>query len=303
MRTPMFKYVMGLFGQPIEFHGLFRSWRMVLPLLFLLFFLPLNPIHASLMLAPTRVVFEKNQRAAQIDLVNQSSETETYRIKLVNRRMDEAGGFSAIETPLPGEQFADAMLRYSPRQVVLGPGASQVVRIMVRKPADLAPGEYRSHLLFERVADAAPEPVPSKLTPMPQNATSEGEVELKLTALIGASIPIIIRHGETSATVTLSNLKLEPSGEKGPGALSFELHRNGNRSVYGDLLVNFTPHSGGAEQTVARVNGIAVYTPNLLRRGKIELKPPFVANGRGLHIIYQESLEKGGKPLAEATFP
>lgn len=252
---------------------------------------------ADLMLTPTRVVLEKNQRAAQVDLINNSSETMVYRLKLVNRRMSETGELSLADTPEAGEQFADGLLRYSPRQVVLAPGASQVVRIMARKPADLAPGEYRSHLLFERVADSAPAPAEPLSKPMPE---AEG-IEIKLTPLIGVSIPVIVRHGQTSAAATFAGLKLERPDGNGPALLSFELHRSGNRSIYGDLLVRFTPDQG-REQQAARVNGIAVYTPNPLRRGKIELAPPFDAAKTGtLRLVYRERAELGGKLLAEAS--
>lgn len=36
----------------------------------LLVFLPLRPALADLMVAPTRIVFDKNQRTAQLDLIN-----------------------------------------------------------------------------------------------------------------------------------------------------------------------------------------------------------------------------------------
>ena len=67
--------------------------------------------HADLMLFPTRVVFDKELRSAQVELVNQGSKPETYRISLVNRRMGESGEFMAITEAGPGEQFADEMGR------------------------------------------------------------------------------------------------------------------------------------------------------------------------------------------------
>jgi len=42
---------------------------------------------ADLMLFPTRIVFEKSQRAAQLELINQGRTPETYRLSLVNRRI------------------------------------------------------------------------------------------------------------------------------------------------------------------------------------------------------------------------
>jgi P pilus assembly chaperone PapD len=253
--------------------------------------LSLHATAADLMLHPTRIVFDKNQRAAQVEMVNNGSSTLTYRISLVNRRMNETGEFSDAHPPLPGEQFADAMLRHSPRQVVLAPGASQTVRIQLRKPAELATGEYRSHLTFAQVSDAAPSP---------SGGAGDG-LEIKLTPLIGASIPVIVRHGPTAANATLTQLKLERDGANQATVLSFEMRRDGNRSLYGDLVVAHTP-DGGSERVLARANGVAVYAPNPLRRVRIAL-PAAAQAGGTLRVVYQERPEDGGKPLAEARLP
>lgn len=248
---------------------------------------------ADLMLHPTRLVFEKNQRAAQLDLINNGQETATYRISLVNRRMSETGEFSGVDTPAPNEQFADGMLRYSPRQVTLAPGAGQVVRVMLRKPAGLAPGEYRSHLMFERVPKA-------RAQTSIEDRSSDSELEIKLTPLIGVSIPLIIRHGETSAVATISNVELQHPADGQPAMVVFELRRSGNRSIYGDLAVTFTPDNG-AEQRVAGAGGVAVYTPNPLRRIKMQLQSGIAPAHGTLRIVYRGRPEEGGKVLAEAV--
>ncbi len=256
------------------------------------------PAAADLMLFPTRVVFDKNQRAAQVELINTGQETATYRIHLVNRRMSETGDFSPVDNPLPGEQFADAMLRYSPRQVTLAPGRGQTVRIMLRKPANLAAGEYRSHLQFDRVPDA------SGASSIQEQAAKPGpgEVGVQLKALVGVSIPVIVRQGETQATVALTGLEvLKPAAAAAP-AMAAVLQRSGNRSVYGDLTATFTPQ-GGAPVEVGKAGGVAVYTPNPSRRIRMELKPPagtVLAQGT-LRMIYRERAEAGGHVLAETA--
>ena len=252
---------------------------------------------ADLTLFPTRIVLEKNQRAAQVELMNNGTAPETYRINLVNRRMGETGEFIAIEAPGAGELFADPLLRYSPRQVTVQPGSSQTVRILLRKPADLAPGEYRSHLQFDRVADSAGA---SSI----EQAGKPGDkaIGVVITALVGASIPVIVRHGDTQASATLSDLALLPAtGEAGP-ALSFQINRSGNRSVYGDLSVSFTP-KGGKPVDLAKVGALAVYAPNALRRARMPLTmPPGTALAGGtLNLSYRERAEAGGKMMAEAS--
>jgi P pilus assembly chaperone PapD len=250
---------------------------------------------ADLLVYPTRLVFEGNERAAQLDLHNNGKDTATYRISIVNRRMTETGSIVDAPQAGPGELFAEPMLRFSPRQVVLAPGATQTVRLSVRRPAGLADGEYRSHLHFEPVAETGGRQNLETLA-------KPGELGVQLQMLVGVSIPVIVRHGATSAKVTLSELALaKGTGERAP-ALAFVLHRTGNRSVHGDLGATFTPH-GGSEQAVGKAAGVAVYTPNPLRRGRLELQVPAgLALARGtLRLTYRERPEAGGRLLAEAV--
>lgn len=253
------------------------------------------PASAQLMVHPTRIVLEQNQRSAQLEIINNSDEPGIYRISLVNRRMDEDGRFSAVDTPLAGEQFADGMLRYSPRRVALAPGASQLVRLMVRRPADLATGEYRSHLLFDKQPDPAARPAPA--TP-----AASGAIGVSLTALVGVSIPVIVRQGATSATVSLGNLALSSGSAGRPAVLSLDMQRAGNQSVHGDLTVSFAPVRG-APQVIGRAGGVAVYASNMLRRVKLKLDLPaglMLANGT-LSVTYREPAERGARLLAEAS--
>ncbi|MDI4631615.1 molecular chaperone [Pelomonas sp. V22] len=253
---------------------------------------------ADLVLFPTRVVFEGRQGAAQIELMNQGKSPETYRLNMVNRRMGENGEFIAIETPGPGEQFADALVRFSPRQVTIAPGGSQVVRLQLRKPADLAPGEYRSHLQIDRVAEASGS---SSVESVAQRGAKEMGVVIQ--ALVGASIPVIVRHGELQATVGLSELSLIPPSAANPGGmLALKMSREGNRSVYGDLLVTLTT-AAGVTLEVAKAGGVAVYAPNAVRRARLPLQLPAGTPmpGGTLKLTYRERPEAGGKLLAEAS--
>jgi P pilus assembly chaperone PapD len=251
------------------------------------------PAMAGLMLHPTRLVFDKNQRATQVELINNGSESATYRISLVNRRMSEDGDFAAITAPGPGEQFADSMLVFSPRQITLAPGATQTVRVMVRRPAGLAGGEFRSHLLFEKQPE--PGPAGSAAGQEPQ------QIGILLNVLVGASIPVIVREGETGATAALSHLALQRSADGRP-AIALQIDRTGTRSVYGDLEATFTP-TGGGQTVVARAGGISVYTPNPMRRALLPMTAPdgtVLAHGT-LHVTYRERPDAGGKLLAEST--
>jgi hypothetical protein len=256
---------------------------------------PFLPARAELMLHPTRIVFDKNTRATQIELINNGSTPASYRISLVNRRMTEAGQFEAAESEQDGERFADAMLRYSPRQVTLQPGTAQTVRVMLRKPADLAEGEYRSHLQFDKLPEA------EGSASIENQATSGTQIGVVLYALVGAAVPVIVRHGASSASVKLAGLTLGKD-EARHAQLALQFEREGNSSVYGDVSVTFTPKNG-KPQSLAQVKGIAVYTPNRIRKTMLPLQVPdgVALAGGTLDVSYRDRPEAGGKLLAQAS--
>ena len=264
----------------------------------LLLLLICGAAQADLMLFPTRIVFDAKQRAAQVELMNSGSKPETYRLHMVNRRMGPNGEFIAIETPGAGEQFADAMLVFSPHQVTIPPGGSQVVRILLRRPAELAEGEYRSHLQFDRVADAEGS---ASVEQMARN--NPQQVGVVIQALIGASIPVIVRQGQPRSQVKLSQLTLVPSGQgKSGGALSLAIEREGKASAFGDLAVSFTT-AAGVTMELARANGLAVYVPNPSRNVLLPLTLPGgePLPAGTLRVTFRERPEAGAKLLADAA--
>lgn len=260
------------------------------------------PASADLMINPTRVVFDKDHRSASIDLINDGTQPASYRVNLVNRRMGEDGQFMRVEKADAVEQFADNMVVFSPRQFTIAPGGSQVVRVALRKPANLAAGEYRSHLSFDRLPD------PDQATNIENinKPSSNQQIGISITALLGVSIPVIVREGGLDATVNISNLELKkPAAVNQPPVLALQLNRSGNRSTYGDIVVDFKPQGAANATVVGRVGGMAVYVPNALRRATVNLQVPNgVTLGQGTLVVrYQERADEGGKVLAEASLP
>ncbi len=270
--------------------GLHRVWWLVAVAAFIWTAPPLAYAGSpELMITPTRVVFEGRQRSAKVTLVNKGTQTVVFRVSLVNRRMTEDGLFEVVVEPQSDEKFADKMIRYAPRQVVLAPGRAQAVRLLVRKPRSLPPGEYRSHLMFRAVPPAsAGRSVEDLVVP-------DGKFQIQLTVLFGITIPVIVRQGDLRADVGISDLEVEPGTAKDQGpVVSFRLTREGTRSVYGDIEVTHLS-ANGASQVVGVVRGIAVYTPNRTRMVRLPLQPP--AEGgpplRRLRITYRGAPKEG----------
>ncbi len=238
----------------------------------------------QLMVAPTRIVFDERDRSATVNLINTGDETTTYRIDFLNKRMTDNGDFQDIETPLPDEHFSDGMIHFSPREVVLPPGKSQTIRLMLRKPADLQVGEYRSHMHFKALPPESAKSI--------ETLTSDNNLTIQLTPVIGVTIPVIVRQGKTEAQLTLDNLGFEPNlTPDEPAVMSMTMHRQGNRSVYGDITVYFKPDKGD-ELVVVKARGVAVYSSNPLRHLRLALQPP-----AGLQLkngVLRVSFEEGG---------
>lgn len=246
----------------------------------------------DLVVAPTRVVFEGRTRSAQLGLVNKGSATATYRISVVNMRMEQNGNMVEIAQPEEGQNFADRLFRYSPRQVSLAPGASQAIRILLRKPKDLAPGEYRSHLMMRAVPDVESQSVEAPAT----------GAAVRLIPVFGIAIPVIVRHGDLKQSVTISDMQFLPAAQQGDlPRIRFNLDRSGDRSAFGDLTA--TLKAGGKDVVVARVMRLAVYTPNDSRTVEMTLRVPdgVTLSGNQLHVAYRTIADEGAELMAEAT--
>ncbi|HPF64808.1 fimbria/pilus periplasmic chaperone [Lentimicrobium sp.] len=215
----------------------------------------------DLLITPRRVVFEGSKQSQELTLANTGRDTARYNVSFVQYRMNENGSFEQIEEPDSGQYFADKYLRFFPRSVTLAPGESQVVRMQFRRMPDMEPVEYRSHVYFRAV------PKETALGEEPQqDSTSIG---IRLIPIFGITIPVIIRPAELSATTELREIILDTKSDTIP-YLSVTFHRSGDKSVYGDLTVSWIPDKGPAVE-VGIVRGIAVYTPNKVRRFRMQL--------------------------------
>lgn len=252
------------------------------------------PAHAqaNVTIAPTRLVFEDRDRSAELVLLNRGDQPITYRISLIAMHMSDDGRLQTVEEAVDGQLLAHDLLRFAPRQVRLEPGVAQRVRVMVRKPADLPEGEYRSHLLFQAVPDAPAEP---------DDGIEAGQLALRLNIISGLSIATIVRHGNLSARMSIDDLELVEADDREEAShITFQLRRDGDRSVYGDIAATFVPNESEEPVVVGQHRGAAVYTPNSTRDVQMALTLPDdlpLRDGR-IIVTYHERSEDGGALLA-----
>ena len=221
--------------------------------LFLLIFTP-GLAQGDLMIMPKRIVFDGNQRSHEINLANTGSDTATYAISFLQYKMTEDGKFEEATEPEVGQRFASDFLRYYPRRVSLAPNEAQTVRVQLTRSGNLEQGEYRSHVYFRAVEEQT-------ALGIDEEQEADG-ISIQIKTVFGISIPVIIRHGESTTSLEIENLNLDLTKEV--PLLSMTLKRNGNMSVYGDLKVEHVLETGISTE-VGLVKGISVYTPNSLR--------------------------------------
>ena len=242
----------------------------------------------DLLVAPTRVILD-GSRGTEVVLNNIGSEPATYRISLEIKRMTAECGLDEIaeENVTAAERAALDMIAFSPRRVTLPPNQPQVVRVGVRLPEGTPPGEYRAHMLFRAVPDAAP------ATAEPKPA-GEG-VSIALTPIYGITIPVIVRVGDLGAEASIGEAWVS-AGADGP-AFNFDLSRSGNRSVYGDIEVT----RPGLAEPLLVARGIAVYPEVGARKVSLRVPGELAAKLKGpVRIRYAEDREIGGGTIDEA---
>lgn len=252
--------------------------------------------HAALTVTPTRAVFENNTRSMEIKLTNDSDKQTTYRISFKNLHMTEEGRFEEVDSDKTEGMYANKMVRFSPRQITLAAGASQSVRLLVRKPKGLTDGEYRSHLLFQEVPDAAGLDLNNILST--QQNDGVGAV---LVPISGITIPVIVRQGKLSAEAKLTDLGFKNGDKENPPIVEFNMHRSGNKSVHGDLEVTHFAPGISEGVVVGLAQGTSVLAPTSKREAAMQLDVPpgHKLKGGRLAVVYREAGDSKGV-LAEA---
>jgi hypothetical protein len=232
------------------------------------------------------LVFDGSERSQEINLANTGSDTAVYAISFVNYKMTEKGNFEQVEEPEDGQRFAEDFLRYFPRRVSLAPNEAQTIRVQLTRTGNLEQGEYRSHMYFRAVEEQ---------TALGAEETEESEgISINIKTVFGISIPIIIREGESTTKIDLSELSLNT--ERDNPKLSLVINRSGNMSVYGNLTATHIAPDG-TETEVGMVKGVSVYTPNNKRYFSFELRNAAEVDLTS-GVLKVSYAEEKGNPLA-----
>lgn len=255
-------------------------------------------------LYPRRVIIDGRQRIASVGIYNKTANEGDYEVTISNMVMAPTGQIFSLDSMPEGVtaerlKAADQMLRWSPRRVTLLGNEAQTVRIMARPPADLPPGEYRSHFSVVSI----PRDVEGGFSiddAVNGGTGSDQGIGVLIRPRFGISIPVIVRIGDTTLDVGLSKIALVRT-QQGP-MLGVTIDRSGTRSAYGDLIVTMR----GQAAPVAIARGIGVY-PEVDSRPYLvafnaDFDPALLVSGTALKVEYIDDDVSPGSTLASQEF-
>ena len=182
-----------------------------------LFVLVPSYAYADLTITPTRVVFEDGDRFSHVTLVNSTQRTNTYEIKWQYFKMREGGGaaYEAVEASVTDFDLAQHVV-YTPRRVTIAPSGKQKVRLALRRPAEVPPGEYRAHLTFSSVPDDLSD----------EDSKSE-KMSVGVRVNVGFSIPIVFQAGKSDVQANIDSVLLERNPDSGMLEAIIKVDRSG----------------------------------------------------------------------------
>lgn len=249
---------------------------------------------AQLSVVPTRVVFEGRDRGAQVNLLNMSNRTEMYRIGWIYYRMTESDGYQRLaERPDDMLDFSDVVV-YSPRQVTIPPNGRQSIRLSLRRPPNLPDGEYRAHLLFERL--------PHEGERSPASGGNAGGIGLHAIVTYGISIPVVIRQGAYNAAGEITGARFVPPMRAGDDPkLEIDVARLGHSSLFSRLQA-WHVRPDGQEVEIGRLINVNIF-PEIDRRSfQMSLNVPEVRGGAVKIALYSEE-RKSATPIHQLLIP
>lgn len=187
-----------------------------------------------LFVAPNRVTVAPNEEIAVVNVSNRSGEARRYDLAVVDQTMNSEGMTRRVDD-FP--YSAKRMLRFQPKRFTLQAGERQVIRIMARRPAELAAGDYHSHILFREVPLAIQDK--KTLENTGADATGDNKVQFEIRTLYGVAIPVVVQHGEIVSDIELLDASFVPAADGMPAHIAVDLKRTGNAEASGIVRVRF----------------------------------------------------------------
>lgn len=251
--------------------------------------------YADMLVSPTRVLMDNDNRSATLILRNPSSGSRSYRLTWEDKRATENGGYTMITE---GEEWpsASGMVRLSPRQITVGPGENQIVRFSFRPPADLPSGEYRSHVLLQVIPDIS-EPTATLDTEGPAD-----NVGIRVFMQMSFSIPVVVRNNTDAPQVSLESIKAVPVNDGKRLGLELTFNRAGDASSFGKISVEMQRDSDSPVELIGERGDFSIFQEVGKRKITVALRDARIPEGALVRVAYEGLNEYTGTLWAEKVF-
>ncbi len=245
---------------------------------------------AVLLLYPTEIVFEGNERSMEITLSNRGDQTGTYEMGWTHMTMTPEGGLVKHEGEVSWS--VQPFVRYSPRRVTLEPAQSQVIKIALRRGQDVPEGEYYAHFKVLTLRSEDP-------SGTDENA-DEPAAAFSITARSAVAIPVIWRNSRDRPSASIESVSIDNETNK----LSVHVRRHGLLSVRGFLhLLESAPD--GSRSSIAEPVLLVIYPSIDTRVTTIEPNDGVRVDSlpRGTNLYYSPDLTINDRSILFASYP
>lgn len=259
-------------------------------LVFIVLIVSANTINANLLISPTRINFDSKDRVHEVILINTTTKERTYRVGWSEKKAKAEGGYEELAENDNSVNRLSPYIRFSPRQVRLGPGEKQKIKIQIRKKSGMNELEYRSHLKFTAL--------PADDEQGPLNEDAEG-MRMKINTLVSYSIPVLYHPSKPSTAVSLLDYKLKKRRDD-DAELVFTFARSGDNTAYGRIEI-YAKQNGDSKR-IGLANNVALFK-ELDSAATIVRIPNFkqYQNLNELTIKYIGEKEYNGQTLLEQS--
>lgn len=254
---------------------------------------------ANILITPTRVVFEDRDRFQSVTLVNNSGKTRTYNIEWVFFRMLDGtkGTYEELDAPFSDFNLSKHVV-FSPRRVTLAPGASQKIRLALRRPPEIPPGDYHAHLKFYLDADAPEDIIVREQESQLQQRGASAAVAIN----VSYSIPVFLTVGEPQVQATMGDLRLERNENSGNLHAKFNVERlEGPYTLHGYAEV-FHVAPDGTQTLVGELSNGHIFPEANSRLYDVPVPNEFPSSG-SLRVVLRHYDKSKGIVYAERSFP
>ncbi len=247
---------------------------------------------AVLFIYPTLIMFENNQRSAEITLTNRGDQTGTFETSWTDMMMTPGGGLVKYDGQAPWS--LQSYVRYSPRRVTLAPLESQVIKVALRRGQDIPEGEYYSHF---RVLTLNSEDPSGAEADADEPATASA---VSIEARAAIAIPVIWRNSQTTPSASIESVRIDRDANE----LTVDVRRHGPVSVRGFLHV-FETALDGTRNFLAEPVHLVIYPSIVTRLTTITLNDGVMAPNlpRGTEVYYSLDQELTDRSTVIASYP